>query len=76
MCTGLKEKMEYCRGPNGRAGLQVVDVSLVLSESGRAADDNDEIPEVSGGGIGGMAEANPPLPFADSKSVPCLHLRA
>ena len=35
MCQGLKETMEYYRGPNGRAGVQVVDVSLVLSESGR-----------------------------------------
>ena len=36
MCTGLKEKMEYCRGPNGRGEVQVVDVSLVLSESGES----------------------------------------
>ena len=34
LCTGLKETMEYCRGPNGRGEVQVVDISLVLSEIG------------------------------------------
>ena len=53
MCQGLKETVEYCRGPNGRGEVQVVDISLVLSEIGErgaAADNNDEIPEFSGGG--------------------------
>ena len=34
MCTGLKEKMEYCRGPNGRGEVQEVDTSNSLSEIG------------------------------------------